>query len=50
MRPNNLDPTHFLLKLFNNLLANYLLLLREYNGVPFLLPFLIPNDNAIKSW
>lgn len=48
LRPNDLNPTHLLLKLYNNLLTDYLLLLREYNGISLLLPILIPDDNPIK--
>lgn len=50
MRPNELNTTHFLLKLNDNLLANYLLLLREDNRIPLLLPVLIPDNNPIECW
>ena len=50
MRANDLDATDILLKLYNNLLAEDLLLLREDNRIPLLLAVLIPDNNPVEGW
>ena len=50
MRANDLDATDILLKLYNNLLAEDLLLLREDNRIPLLLAVLIPDHNPVEGW